>query len=77
MCLHRLRFEPFPCQLEAAARVLRHMQGKAISAAVARAAGMRRTPAAVAARYETTAAVRDRVTRAFGAGLRIDRARGW
>jgi SNF2 family DNA or RNA helicase len=32
MCLHRLRFEPFPYQLEAAARVLRHMQGRAILA---------------------------------------------
>jgi SNF2 family DNA or RNA helicase len=32
MCLPRLRFEPFPYQLEAAARVLRHMQGRAILA---------------------------------------------
>ena len=32
MCLHRLRFEPFPYQLEAAARVMRHMQGRAILA---------------------------------------------
>ncbi len=32
ICLHRLRFEPFPYQLEAAARVLRHMQGRAILA---------------------------------------------
>jgi len=32
MCLPRLRFEPFPHQLEAAARVLRHMQGRAILA---------------------------------------------
>jgi SNF2 family DNA or RNA helicase len=32
MCQPRLRFEPFPYQLEAAARVLRHMQGRAILA---------------------------------------------
>jgi len=32
ICLHRLRFEPFPYQLEAAARVLRHMRGRAILA---------------------------------------------
>ena len=32
MCLPRLRFEPFPYQLEAAARALRHMQGRAILA---------------------------------------------
>lgn len=32
MCRPRLRFEPFPYQLEAAARVLRHMQGRAILA---------------------------------------------
>jgi SNF2 family DNA or RNA helicase len=32
MCLPRLRFEPFPHQLEAAARVLRHMQCRAILA---------------------------------------------
>jgi len=32
MCLPRLRFEPFPYQLEAAARVLRHMHGRAILA---------------------------------------------
>jgi SNF2 family DNA or RNA helicase len=32
MCLHRLRFEPFPYQLDAAARVLRHMEGRAILA---------------------------------------------
>lgn len=32
MCLPRLRFEAFPYQLEAAARVLRHMQGRAILA---------------------------------------------
>ncbi|MGH2761013.1 MAG: DEAD/DEAH box helicase [Thermoleophilaceae bacterium] len=32
MCLPRLRFEPFAYQLEAAARVLRHMQGRAILA---------------------------------------------
>jgi SNF2 family DNA or RNA helicase len=32
MCMPRLRFEPFPYQLEAAARVLRHMQGRAILA---------------------------------------------
>ncbi len=32
MCLPRLRFEPFPYQLEAAARVLRHMQGRAVLA---------------------------------------------
>jgi SNF2 family DNA or RNA helicase len=32
MCLPRLRFEPFPYQLEAASRVLRHMQGRAILA---------------------------------------------
>jgi len=32
MCLPRLRFEPFPYQLEAAERVLRHMQGRAILA---------------------------------------------
>jgi hypothetical protein len=32
MCEPRLRFEPFPHQLEAAARVLRHMQGRAILA---------------------------------------------
>lgn len=32
MCLPRLRFEPFPYQLDAAARVLRHMQGRAILA---------------------------------------------
>jgi SNF2 family DNA or RNA helicase len=32
MCLPRLRFEPFGYQLEAAARVLRHMQGRAILA---------------------------------------------
>jgi SNF2 family DNA or RNA helicase len=32
MCAPRLRFEPFPYQLEAAARVLRHMQGRAILA---------------------------------------------
>jgi len=32
MCRSRLRFEPFPHQLEAAARVLRHMQGRAILA---------------------------------------------
>ena len=31
-CLPRLRFEPFPYQLDAAARVLRHMQGRAILA---------------------------------------------
>jgi len=32
MCLPRLRFEPFPYQLETAARVLRQMQGRAILA---------------------------------------------
>ena len=32
MCLPRLRFEPFPYQLEAAGRALRHMQGRAILA---------------------------------------------
>ncbi len=32
ICRSRLRFEPFPYQLEAAARVLRHMQGRAILA---------------------------------------------
>ncbi len=32
ICQPRLRFEPFPYQLEAAARVLRHMQGRAILA---------------------------------------------
>ncbi|MGH2947670.1 MAG: DEAD/DEAH box helicase [Solirubrobacteraceae bacterium] len=32
MCLPRLRFEPFPYQLEAAARVLRHMRGRAVLA---------------------------------------------
>ncbi|MGI8903699.1 MAG: DEAD/DEAH box helicase [Solirubrobacteraceae bacterium] len=32
MCLPRLRFEPFPYQLEAATRVLRHMQGRAVLA---------------------------------------------
>ncbi|MEA2301105.1 MAG: hypothetical protein QOE44_1640, partial [Solirubrobacteraceae bacterium] len=32
MCLGRLRFEPFPYQLETAARVLRQMQGRAILA---------------------------------------------
>jgi SNF2 family DNA or RNA helicase len=32
VCEPRLRFEPFPHQLEAAARVLRHMQGRAILA---------------------------------------------
>jgi SNF2 family DNA or RNA helicase len=32
VCLPRLRFEPFPHQIEAAARVLRHMQGRAILA---------------------------------------------
>jgi len=32
VCMPRLRFEPFPYQLEAAARVLRHMQGRAILA---------------------------------------------
>jgi len=32
MCLPRLRFEPFPYQLEAASRVLRHMQGRAVLA---------------------------------------------
>jgi len=32
MCLARLRFEPFPYQLETAARVLRQMQGRAILA---------------------------------------------
>ncbi|MCA1689432.1 MAG: DEAD/DEAH box helicase, partial [Actinobacteria bacterium] len=32
MCLQRLRFEPFPYQLETAARVLRQMQGRAILA---------------------------------------------
>jgi SNF2 family DNA or RNA helicase len=32
ICRPRLRFEPFPYQLEAAARVLRHMQGRAILA---------------------------------------------
>lgn len=32
MCLPRLRFEPFDHQLDAAARVLRHMQGRAILA---------------------------------------------
>jgi len=32
ICLPRLRFEPFPYQFEAAARVLRHMQGRAILA---------------------------------------------
>ena len=32
MCLPRLRFEPFPYQLESAARVLRQMQGRAILA---------------------------------------------
>ncbi len=32
MCAARLRFEPFPHQLEAAGRVLRHMQGRAILA---------------------------------------------
>jgi SNF2 family DNA or RNA helicase len=34
VCRPRLRFEPFPYQLEAAARVLRHMQGRAILADV-------------------------------------------
>ena len=32
MCLPRLRFDPFAYQLDAAARVLRHMQGRAILA---------------------------------------------
>ncbi|MGH2928573.1 MAG: ATP-dependent helicase, partial [Solirubrobacteraceae bacterium] len=32
MCEPRLRFEPFAHQLDAAARVLRHMQGRAILA---------------------------------------------
>jgi SNF2 family DNA or RNA helicase len=32
ICQSRLRFEPFPYQLEAAGRVLRHMQGRAILA---------------------------------------------
>ncbi|MGP0049895.1 MAG: DEAD/DEAH box helicase [Solirubrobacteraceae bacterium] len=32
MCQPRLRFEPFPYQLDAASRVLRHMQGRAILA---------------------------------------------
>jgi SNF2 family DNA or RNA helicase len=32
ICQPRLRFEPFPYQFEAAARVLRHMQGRAILA---------------------------------------------
>lgn len=32
MCLPRLRFEPFEHQLDAASRVLRHMQGRAILA---------------------------------------------
>jgi len=32
MCLPRLRFDPFAHQLDAAARVLRHMQGRAILA---------------------------------------------
>jgi SNF2 family DNA or RNA helicase len=32
ICMPRLRFEPFPYQLEAAARVLRHMRGRAILA---------------------------------------------
>ena len=32
ICQPRLRFEPFPYQLEAAARALRHMQGRAILA---------------------------------------------
>ncbi len=32
VCLPRLRFEPFPYQLEAAARVLRHMQARAVLA---------------------------------------------
>ena len=32
ICMPRLRFEPFAYQLEAAARVLRHMQGRAILA---------------------------------------------
>jgi SNF2 family DNA or RNA helicase len=32
ICQPRLRFEPFPYQLEAASRVLRHMQGRAILA---------------------------------------------
>ena len=32
MCLSRLRFEPFAYQLEAAARVLRHLQGRALLA---------------------------------------------
>jgi SNF2 family DNA or RNA helicase len=32
VCMPRLRFEPFPYQLDAAARVLRHMQGRAILA---------------------------------------------
>ena len=32
ICQSRLRFEPFPYQFEAAARVLRHMQGRAILA---------------------------------------------
>jgi hypothetical protein len=49
----------------------------AVAVAVARAAGMRRAPAEAAARYETTAVAVDRVTGALGAGLRLDRARGW
>jgi hypothetical protein len=32
MCIQRLRFEPFPYQLEAAARVLGHLQARAILA---------------------------------------------
>lgn len=49
----------------------------AVAVAVARAAGTRRAQAGAAARYGTTAAAVDRVTRALGGGLRLDRARGW
>jgi hypothetical protein len=49
----------------------------AVAVSVARAAGMRRARADAAARYGTTAAAVDRVTRALGGGLRLDRARGW
>ncbi len=49
----------------------------AISGAVARAAGMRRTKAQAAATYETDVAAPARATQALGGALRLDRARGW
>jgi hypothetical protein len=49
----------------------------AISGAVARAAGMRRTKADVAAIYGVNPAAAERVASALAATLRLDRARGW